>query len=155
MSAKKFKKLIDEYTYNELGFPIILKNVLIIEDNGYQYPLINHEGMMMQAAYSLVLNHQKIDGARLHFIRRFLGMSLDEISEVIGGISKSTLHKWESDPTKVCDLSSEQLRRIYLELRNCIVFQIGKKLDREIAKEFSSGNDLSLLTIDKTILPAG
>ena len=112
MSTKKVKELVAEYTYSELGFPIVLRDVVIVEDRGYEYPLINHNGVMFQAAYSLVTEHQKLDGARLHFIRRFMNLSLDQFSEVVGDISKSTLHKWEGEKNKVCDLSHQQLRSI-------------------------------------------
>ncbi len=154
MSTKKVKELVAEYTYTELGFPIILKDVIIVEERGYVYPLINHNGVMFQAAYSLVTDHQKLDGARLHFIRRFMNLSLDQFAEVVGEISKSTLHKWESEKSKICDLSNQQLRSIYLELRNEIVNQIVKKMDRMIVKDFSEGSELAPLSIEKNNLIA-
>jgi len=154
MNTKKVKELVAEYNYTDLGFPVVLKDVIIVEDRGYEYPLINHSGVMFQAAYSLVTDHQKLDGARLRFIRRFMNLSLDQFSEVVGGISKSTLHKWESEKSKVCDLSNEQLRSIYLELRNEIVNQIGKKMDRMIVKDFSDNQEISPLSIEKNNLVA-
>jgi DNA-binding transcriptional regulator YiaG len=154
MSTKKVKELVAEYTYTELGFPIVLKDVIIVEDRDYEYPLINHNGVMFQAAYSLVTDHQKLDGARLRFIRRFMNLSLDQFADVVGDISKSTLHKWESEKSKICDLSNEQLRSVYLELRNEIVNQIGKKMDRMIAKDFSESQEISPLSIDKNNLVA-
>lgn len=149
MSTKKVKELISEYTYNELGFPVVLKDVVIVKDRGYEYPLINHNGILFQAAYSLVTEHQKLDGARLRFIRRFMNLSLDQFSEAVGSISKSTLHKWESEKVKVCDLSDEQLRSIYLELRNEIIKQIGKKMDKMIVKDFSECKEIPPLNIEK------
>jgi DNA-binding transcriptional regulator YiaG len=149
MSTKKVKELVAEYTYTELGFPIVLKDVIIVEDRGYEYPLINHNAVMFQAAYSLVTDHQKLDGARLRFIRRFMNLSLDQFANLVGDISKSTLHKWESEKSKICDLSNEQLRSIYFELRNEIVNQIGKKMDRMIVKDFSEDQEITPLSIDK------
>ncbi len=154
MSTKKVKDLVSDYTYTQLGFPIVLKDVIIIEDRGYEYPLINHNGIMFQAAYSLVTDHQKLDGARLRFIRRFMNLSLDQFTDVVGGISKSTLHKWESEKNKVCDLSHEQLRSIYLELRNEIINQLGKKMDKMIVKDFSECEEISPLNIEKDSLVA-
>lgn len=148
MSTKSVKEIVAEYTYTDLGFPIILKDVIIVEDRGYEYPLINHNGIMLQAAYSLVTDHQKLDGARLRFIRRFMNLSLDQFAEVVGSISKSTLHKWENEKISICDFSDEQLRSIYLELRNDIIKQIGKKMDREIVKDFSEGQEISPLRIE-------
>ncbi len=154
MNTKKVKELVAEYTYTELGFPILLKDVIIVEDRGYEYPLINHNGVMFQAAYSLVTAHQKLDGARLRFIRRFMNLSLDQFVEVVGDIAKSTLHKWENEKSKVCDLSDQQLRSIHLELRNEIVNQIGKKMDKMIVKDFSKGQEISPLSIEKNNLVA-
>jgi DNA-binding transcriptional regulator YiaG len=148
MSAKKVKKLLAEYIYSDLGFPIVLKDVVIVEDRGYEYPLINHNGVMFQAAYSLVIEHQNLDGARLHFIRRFMNLSLDQFAEIVGDISKSTLHKWENEKNKICDLTHQQLRSIYLSLRNEITTQIGNKMDRMIVKDFSETKKISPLSID-------
>lgn len=148
MNTKKIKELVAEYPYYDLGFPIILKDVLIVEDRGYCYPMINHSAIMFQAAYSLVTEHQKLDGARLLFIRRFLGLSLDQFADVIGDISKSTLHKWERDKEKICDLDDEQLRSIYFELRSTILSQIGKKMDKVILRNFSDTNDIPPLNIE-------
>ncbi|MFY7992438.1 MAG: helix-turn-helix domain-containing protein [Bacteriovoracaceae bacterium] len=152
--TKKVKELIAEYTYNDLGFPIIIRDVVIVEDRGYTYPLINQNGIMLQVAYSLVTEHHLLDGARLHFVRRFLNLSLDQFASSIGNISKSTLHKWESEKDKICDLSHEQLRSIYFELKNEIISQIGKTMDKELVKDFSDGAEIPPLNIAKNNLIA-
>jgi ribosome biogenesis SPOUT family RNA methylase Rps3 len=72
----------------------------------------------------------------------------------VGDISKSTIHKWEGEKSKVCGLSDEQLRSIYLELRNEIINQIGKKMDRMIVKDFSANEEISPLSIEKNNLVA-
>lgn len=155
MNTKKIKELVPEYTYNELGFPIVLHDVTIVEDRGYEYPLINHNAVILQTAYSLVTEHQGLDGARLKFIRRFMSKSLDQFTEVIGGISKSTLHNWEKEKTKVCELSDEQLRSIYLELRNEIIKQIGAKMDKVLVKDFlKRQSEIPPLSIEKNHLVA-
>lgn len=147
MNTKKVKELVSDYNYSELGFSVILKDVVIVEDRGYEYPLINHNAVMFQVAYTLVTDHQKMDGARLRFIRRFMNLSLDQFAEVVGGISKSTLHNWENEKSKVCDLKDEQLRSIYLELKNEIVSNLGKKMDKIIVKDFSESLEITPLSI--------
>lgn len=154
MSTRKIKELIAEYTYEELGFPVVLKDIVIVEDRDYEYPLINHSAVVLQAAFSLVMENQNLDGARIRFIRRFIGLSLDQLAEVIGDISKSTLHKWESDKNKTCELSSEQLRSIYLALRNEIIKQIGSRMDQVLIKEFSRSTKIAPLNFEKNNLIA-
>ena len=136
MKTKKIKTLLQEYVYEELGFPILLKDVPLVQERGYEYPLINHNRVMLQAAFSLVTNHQRLDGARLKFVRKFMHKSLDQFADILGDVSKSTIHGWEKEKTKICPLTNEKIRKVYLALRNEIVTQVRQQLDNSIIKEF-------------------
>lgn len=142
MSERKIKSLISEYLYEDLGFPIKLHDVVIVEDRGFEYPLINHKQVMMKTAFSLVSSFQPLDGARLKFVRRFMAMSLDQFAAISGTASKSTISSWEKS-SKICPLTSVQLRRIYFELKNEILRQVGSKMDSGLARDLGSSNDLN------------
>lgn len=134
MTSKTIKKLVDSYEYNGLGFPVILRDVPIVEDRGYEYPLINYKDVMNKAAYNLVIKHESLDGARLKFLRRFIGLSLDQMAELTG-VSKSTLHKWEKTAGKPLDISGEKLRLIFMRVRDVISKEISEKLDSAIVQD--------------------
>lgn len=146
MAQKKIKELVESYLYNELGFPIILKDVLIVQDREYEYPLINHKAVMNNAAFYLVIRHERLDGARLRFLRRFIGYSLDELA-ALTDISKSTLHSWEKEVDKPLEIPSEKLRLIFTKVRNMLFEQISSKMDCAIVKEIVMNKEISPLEI--------
>jgi DNA-binding transcriptional regulator YiaG len=132
--AKKIKKIISSFEYLDLGFPIILKDVAIIEDREYEYAQINHNEVMNKAAFNLVLKHENLDGARLKFLRRFINCSLDEMA-AFTGLPKSTLHSWEKESGRPLDIPSEKLKYIFLKVRDILAKDISDKLERAILKE--------------------
>lgn len=154
MNTKNVKELVEEYTYTGLGFPIILTDVLIVEDRGYEYPLINHKEIMSRVACSLVLSSQKLDGARLKFIRRFMNKSLDQFAEIIGDTVKSTVHSWEKNKAKVCPMTDLQLKRVRLSLKTELVAEISKKFDLAMINDIVDEEKIAPLDIEKNSLIA-
>lgn len=144
--ARKIKKIVEYYDYQGLGFPIILKDVAIIQDREYEYALINHHEVMNKAAFNLVIKHENLDGARLKFLRRFINYSLDEMAELTD-MPKSTLHNWEKDSGKPLDLPSEKLKCIFLKVRDRLANEISEKLERAILKDIIATKDMSPLEI--------
>ena len=149
--GKKIKELVETYTYTELGFPIVLRDVLIVEDRGYEYALINHKALMSTAAFNLVIKHESLDGARLKFLRRFMNYSLDQMAELTS-LSKSTLHNWEKDPQKVLDIPSESLKKIFLKVRDILAKEISDKLDDAIIKDISVQKVIGPLEITESVI---
>jgi DNA-binding transcriptional regulator YiaG len=150
--TKKIKELIESYEYNELGFPIILKDVAVIQDRDYEYAQINHKSVMNAAAFHLVVRHENLDGARLHFLRRFIGYSLDQLADLIS-IPKSTLHNWEKEIGKPIDIPDEKLKLLFTKIRNILADQISSRLDRAIVKEIINKKTITPLEIsDSDIL---
>jgi DNA-binding transcriptional regulator YiaG len=144
--AKKIKKFIESYEYLELGFPIILKDVAIVQDRDYEYALINHKEVMNKAAFNLVIKHENLDGARLKFLRRFINYSLDEMADLID-MPKSTLHNWEKDSGKPLEMPSEKLKCIFLKVRDILAKEISDKLERAILKDIVVTKKMSPLEI--------
>ncbi len=141
--VKKIKKLVSTYEYRDLGFPIILKDVPIIQDREFEYALINHKEVMNKAAFNLVMKHENLDGARLKFLRRFINYSLDEMA-ALTDMPKSTLHNWEKDSGKPLDIPAEKLKRIFLKVRDILSKEISDKLELAILKD---------IVVTKEILP--
>ena len=143
---KKIITLVEMYKYTELGFPIILRDVAIIKDREYEVAQINHKSVMNSAAYNLVIRHESLDGARLHFLRRFIGLSLDQLADLIS-IPKSTLHTWEKEIGKPLDIPNEKLRLLFTKVRNVLADQISSKLDNAIVKEIIKKKTIAPLEI--------
>lgn len=146
--TKKIKKLIEFYTYEELGFPIILRDVPIVQDREYEYALINHKSVMNMAAFNLVMKHESLDGARLKFLRRFMNFSLDDLAKLTQ-IAKSTLHNWEKESEKPLDIPSEKLKLIFLKVRDVLTKEISDKLDSAIVKDILVTKEMSPLEINE------
>lgn len=148
MAKRKIKKLIESYEYLELGFPIILKNVAIVQDREYEYALINHKDIMNKAAFNLVMRHENLDGSRLKFLRRFINYSFEEMA-TLTDISKSTLHNWEKDFGKPLEIPSEKLKCIFLKVRDILAKEISDNLERAILKDIVVTQTMSPLEISQ------
>jgi len=144
--VKKIKKLVSFYEYLDLGFPILLKDVAIIEDREHEYALINHKDVMNKAAFNLVMKHENLDGARLKFLRRFINYSLEEMA-LLTDMPKSTLHNWEKDSGKPLDIPGEKLKCIFLKVRDILAKEISDKLERAILKDIVKTKEFSPLEI--------
>lgn len=136
MDNAKIIETIENYEYMGLGFKVILPNVQIIQDRSYIYPQIDMQEVMINAAIALVYTHKKLDGARLQFIRRFMDKNLDQFCNDLDNISRSSLVEWEKNKTKICDLTEDELRKIYIFLRKEIMNKIETSLDAIIASDF-------------------
>lgn len=147
--SKKIKELVEFYTYEELGFPIILRDVAIVQDREYEYALINHKSVMNMAAFNLVMKHENLDGARLKFLRRFMNYSLDDMAKLTQ-LPKSTLHNWEKDSEKPLEIPSEKLKLIFLKVRDILAKEISDKLDSAIVKDIVINKYMTPLEITGT-----
>ncbi len=148
--TKKIIKLLETYEYLELGFPIILKDVTIVQDREYEYALVNHKAIMNMAAFNLVMKHENLDGARLKFLRRFINYSLDELAELVS-IPKSTLHKWEKESGKPLEIPSGKLKRIFLKVRDIIAHDISDRLEQAILKDIVVIKKFSPLVLSEAV----
>ncbi len=144
--AEKIKKIVERYEYGDLGFLVILNDVLVIKNRGYEYAQINHRAIMNAVAHSLVIMHESLDGPRLKFLRRFINFSLDDLAALIG-VSKSTLHGWEKDAGRTLEISDEKLRLIFLKVRDVLSREVTDRLDAAIIKDIVKPEVVSPLEI--------
>jgi DNA-binding transcriptional regulator YiaG len=92
-------KTLKTYTFKGFGFDILLKDVKIKFVDGEEYPEINMNELKGDTANALLTSKQCLTGHQFKFLRTYLKMSFDEISEKIH-IPASTLRSWENRGTR-------------------------------------------------------
>lgn len=112
MTKQKIEK---EYVYEGLGFPIILKNVSMIELRGIWTPDINLN--VLQKIVLLALAHHPADltGNQIRFIRLWLQLTQVEFGKLLG-ITHPAIVKWEKSENKTAKMNLTSQRDIRLLL---------------------------------------
>lgn len=90
MKKKKIKKFI----YEGLGFPIVLKNVPVIEIRGEKILDINFNGLQKAVLLSLCHKPMPLTGNEIKFVRKYFQLTLAEFGEKFG-CSHPAVIKWE------------------------------------------------------------
>jgi DNA-binding transcriptional regulator YiaG len=90
----KKQKIEKEIIYDGLGFPIILRNVPMIELRGIWTPDIDLN--VLQKVVLLSLAHHPVDltGNQIRFIRIWLGLTKSEFGKLFG-VTHPAVVKWE------------------------------------------------------------
>lgn len=111
----KKQKIIKEITYNGLGFPIILRNVPMIEVRGVWIPDINLNTLQKVVLLALAHNATDLTGNQIRFIRLWLGLTQDKFGKLFG-ITHPAVVKWEKTKNKACKmtLTTQRDLRLYL-----------------------------------------
>ena len=76
-------KILETYTFKGFGFDVLLKNVVLKSVHGEEYPDINMNEVKLSTAKALLNSKQRINGYQLKFLRTFLRMSFDDVSNKI------------------------------------------------------------------------
>ena len=113
----KATKTIENYRYEGLGFPVIIKKVTMIEFNGEFLPQIHIKKVSQEVIKLLCLSKNRLTGTQLLFIRQFFGMTTREFAKkVLGSDTCSNITKWEAkreEETKM-EPGSEFIIRMYV-----------------------------------------
>lgn len=139
-------KILENYIFKGFGFDVLLKNVKIKMIDGEEYPAINLNELKNIIAKNLLSSKHRLTGNQLKFVRTYLQLSLDNISEKIH-IPSSTLRSWENKGSEFTGFSLEQEKAFRIFAVNYIFDQEKTKLNIEVSliKEFDSiGKDDAL-----------
>lgn len=109
------KKIIKNYTYNGLGFPVELHNVEMIKFGKEVHPKIDVRKVADAVIQSLVLQKSRLTGNQIKFIRTYFSMSLREFAKVVNE-SHMAVKKWEhfKDETTNMDKNIEIMLRLHI-----------------------------------------
>ncbi len=116
-------KIKEVYTFTGFGFYVLLHNVEIKEMHGEFYPDIDMNEVKLLTAKELLKGRERLTGKKLKFLRTFLKLSYQKLSEIID-VPASTLRAWEDKGSEVTGLSVPQERQLR-------VFTIDSLLDLE------------------------
>jgi DNA-binding transcriptional regulator YiaG len=111
--SKKTKKIIPHYRAEELGLPVIIKNVPIIEVDGHEVIDIDYAQISEMLFAALILKPFPLTGSEVRFMRLFMGLTLEKLATSLH-VTHPTVLSWEkcgNEPTKMTD-STEALLRI-------------------------------------------
>ncbi|MEX0961936.1 MAG: hypothetical protein WDZ28_03670 [Simkaniaceae bacterium] len=109
------QKVEKEVIYYGLGFPIVLRNVPMIELRGIWTPDIDFNILQKVTLLSLAHHPADLTGSQVHFIRMWLGLTQTEFGKVLG-VTHPAVVKWEKTENKSSkmSLSTQRELRLYL-----------------------------------------
>jgi len=112
MKKQKIKK---EIIYNGLGFPIVLRNVPMIELRGVWVPDIDLN--VLQKVVLLALAHHPVDltGNQIRFIRMWLGLTQSQFGKLFG-VTHPAIVKWEKAGNRISKMNLATQRDLRLWL---------------------------------------
>lgn len=114
---KRTTKTVENYRYEGLGFPVILKKVTMIEFDGEFLPQVHVRKVSQEAVKLLCLSSERLTGSQLLFIRQYLGMTTrDFAKKILGSDTCSNISKWEAKKHKKTNMEpgSEFIIRMYV-----------------------------------------
>lgn len=89
------KKIIKNYIYEGLGFPVELHNIKMVKVGDEYHPQIDVRKIADSVIHSLVLQKSRLTGNQIKFIRTYFSMSLREFAKVVNE-SHTAIQKWEN-----------------------------------------------------------
>lgn len=122
------KKIVKNYIYEGLGFPIALHDVELVEFDGEFHPKLDVRNISDIAIISLVDQKYRLTGNQIKFIRKYFSKSLREFSAIVNE-SHMAVKKWENfndQPTNM-DINIEILLRLFIYDKVSIKFSNDKK----------------------------
>ncbi len=145
-------KILETYTFKGFGFDVLLKNVVLKSVHGEEYPDINMNEVKLSTAKALLNSKQRINGYQLKFLRTFLRMSFDDVSNKIH-VPASTLRSWENKGTEFTGLTIDQEKAFRILVINTILesekSQYG--LNLTLTKEFTSPKKQTALDLEANL----
>jgi len=109
------ERIVKEYVYKGLGFPITLRNVPLIMKRGVWTPDIDLN--ILQKVVLLSLGHHPADltGNQVHFIRTWLELTQTEFGKLFG-VTHPAIVKWEKAGNRSAKIQLTTQRDIRLLL---------------------------------------
>jgi len=144
METKKVKK----FTYEGLGFPVILVDVSLIKKRGIWTPAIDYNKFQKQVLLALSHKPFALTGNEVHFIRTYFEMTLENFGKHFGVTHVAVLNweKMHNKPAKISPTTELCIRLMILEKLN---------MNNQIFRETFRGFDIQGIAKDqkKTIKP--
>lgn len=93
------KKIQKVYEGHGFGFPVVLLNVPMIQVRGEWLPDVNQNKLSEIVLGALIHKPYRLTGNEVHFIRIFLGMTLEQFAKRLD-VTHPAVLKWEKKQTE-------------------------------------------------------
>ncbi|MGH9739577.1 MAG: hypothetical protein ACRD4X_13485 [Candidatus Acidiferrales bacterium] len=114
--GKKSKVRKGNFRYDEIGAPILLKNLLISECTacGMREPILRDKKRLMDAiAFAVASQPWKLRGSDVRFLRKYLGMTGLAFGKLVQ-VEPETLSRWENDQQDIGKNTDRLVRFVVL-----------------------------------------
>ncbi len=118
MGKKKLVRVISEYRADELGLPVIMKDVPVIEVDGMEVLDIDYAKISELLFFALIMKPAPFTGSEVRFMRLFMGLTLEKLATSLH-VTHPTIISWEkcgNEATKMTD-AAEALLRLFAAQR--------------------------------------
>ena len=109
------KKIEDEFLYEGLGFPVLIKNAPMENLRGEWVLDLGMNKFQKVVLLSLATSQNRLTGNQIRFIRNYFNLKLQKFADLFGNTHASVL-KWEKSENNPCkmEISTERWLRNYI-----------------------------------------
>jgi len=109
------KKMMRQFEYDGLGFPVLLLNIPVREIRGVEVPDINYNLLQTNVLLALCQNTLPLTGNEIRFIRQYFEMTYREFANHFGVTHASVIH-WEKSKNSFAKVAptTELCIRLYV-----------------------------------------
>ncbi len=93
MSGKK-QKIVKRFIYQGLGFPVILRNVPMVQIHDEWIVDINLEKLQSEVMFALCTKQTPLAGDEIRFIRKYFEWTMETFGKLLG-VTHNAVIKWE------------------------------------------------------------
>lgn len=139
MKNRKQKRMSKMIYYGH-GFPVILKDVPLVEADGEELPQIDYRRLAQTLAVAVALHPSSMTGAEVRFIRQHLELTQDELADVLD-VTRNTVINWEksADEATRMNSSTELVLRLYVLDRQGLPGSVFKRAYSELQAREGNG----------------
>ena len=143
------KKIVKNFTYEGLGFPVILKDALFHKVRGEWLPKVNLEELAKIVFKMLPSKPSKFTGNEIKFIRTYLGKSKLAFGSLFK-LSHTAVAKWERAKNSPAPISPSQeiVLRLFLEdylnVSSREFYKVYKTVENSVYSEEESPMEIAL-----------
>lgn len=134
--------------YKELGFPVLLVDVPLVEVRGEQVPDVNLKVLQDSVFRLLVTKPSRLTGAEVRFIRKHLRLRQADLAQVLNMANHSVVSQWESreDALTGMDYNTEVLLRLWMAAKGGHADQLVELLESRLKNLEPNGGVLEVPT---------
>jgi len=109
------KKIVEQFEYDGLGFPIMLLNIPVIDVRGIEVPDIDYNLLQKNVLLVLCQKSTPLSGNEVRFIRQYFEMNYTAFANAFGVTHASVIH-WEDSKNNHAKItpSTELCIRLYI-----------------------------------------